>query len=197
MTKLRPGDDVFGWCGGAFAEYASASEDHFLPKPARLTFEQAAGSASPPRQLFSSFATTARSSQARRCSSTARRVASDVRGADREGLRGRGDRRVQHPEHGPRPLDRRGSRDRLRPRRLHAGRPALRLHPRQRGQPRARADQARADSRWAGAAERRGACDWSLDRLAWSRLRGARVVDVQSPAAAPSSSSRTPRTWRP
>ena len=42
VTTLRPGDDVFGWCAGAFAEYASASEDHFLPKPARLTFEQAA-----------------------------------------------------------------------------------------------------------------------------------------------------------
>ena len=42
MTKLSPGDEVFGWCAGAFAEYASASEDHFVPKPANLTFEQAA-----------------------------------------------------------------------------------------------------------------------------------------------------------
>ena len=39
---LRPGDEVFGWCAGAFAEYASASEDHFVAKPANLTFEQAA-----------------------------------------------------------------------------------------------------------------------------------------------------------
>jgi NADPH:quinone reductase-like Zn-dependent oxidoreductase len=39
---LRPGDDVLGWCTGAFAEYASASEDHFVLKPANLTFEQAA-----------------------------------------------------------------------------------------------------------------------------------------------------------
>jgi NADPH:quinone reductase-like Zn-dependent oxidoreductase len=39
---LRPGDEVFGWCTGAFAEYASASEDQFVPKPAALTFEQAA-----------------------------------------------------------------------------------------------------------------------------------------------------------
>jgi NADPH:quinone reductase-like Zn-dependent oxidoreductase len=38
---LRPGDEVFGWCTGAFAEYASASEDHFVQKPADLTFEQA------------------------------------------------------------------------------------------------------------------------------------------------------------
>jgi NADPH:quinone reductase-like Zn-dependent oxidoreductase len=39
---LRPGDEVFGWCTGAFAEYASASEDHFVLKPANLTFDQAA-----------------------------------------------------------------------------------------------------------------------------------------------------------
>ena len=39
---LRPGDEVFGWCAGAFAEYVAASEDHFVLKPADLTFEQAA-----------------------------------------------------------------------------------------------------------------------------------------------------------
>ena len=42
VTQLRPGDEVFGWCTGAFAEYACAAEDHLLPKPANLTFEQAA-----------------------------------------------------------------------------------------------------------------------------------------------------------
>jgi NADPH:quinone reductase-like Zn-dependent oxidoreductase len=42
VTGLRPGDEVFGWCVGAFAEYARASEDHFIKKPANLTFEQAA-----------------------------------------------------------------------------------------------------------------------------------------------------------
>ncbi len=42
VATLRPGDAVFGWCHGAFAEYACAPEDHFVPKPARLTFEQAA-----------------------------------------------------------------------------------------------------------------------------------------------------------
>ena len=39
---LRPGDDVFGWCAGAFAEYASAPEGQVIKKPANLTFEQAA-----------------------------------------------------------------------------------------------------------------------------------------------------------
>ena len=42
VQHLRAGDEVFGWCAGAFAEYASASEDQFIAKPANLTFEQAA-----------------------------------------------------------------------------------------------------------------------------------------------------------
>jgi NADPH:quinone reductase-like Zn-dependent oxidoreductase len=42
VKQLRPGDEVFGWCKGAFAEYACAGEDNFVPKPANLTFEQAA-----------------------------------------------------------------------------------------------------------------------------------------------------------
>jgi len=39
---LRPGDEVFGWADGAFAEFAAAPEDNFAKKPANLTFEQAA-----------------------------------------------------------------------------------------------------------------------------------------------------------
>ena len=45
VRRFQPGDEVFGWCGdlgGAFAEYASVSEDALAPKPANLTFEQAA-----------------------------------------------------------------------------------------------------------------------------------------------------------
>jgi NADPH:quinone reductase-like Zn-dependent oxidoreductase len=42
VRELRPGDDVFGWCTGAFAEYARAPEDQLVRKPASLTFEQAA-----------------------------------------------------------------------------------------------------------------------------------------------------------
>jgi NADPH:quinone reductase-like Zn-dependent oxidoreductase len=33
---------VFGWCKGAFAEYACAAEGDLLPKPANLTSEQSA-----------------------------------------------------------------------------------------------------------------------------------------------------------
>lgn len=42
VTGLRPGDEVFGWARGAFAEYAPAAADRLAPKPAGLTFEQAA-----------------------------------------------------------------------------------------------------------------------------------------------------------
>ena len=42
VKVLLPGDEVFGWCAGAFAEYAAAPEAQFIRKPANLTFEQAA-----------------------------------------------------------------------------------------------------------------------------------------------------------
>jgi len=42
VTRFRPGDEVFGWCVGAYAEYASVSEDALALKPANLTFVQAA-----------------------------------------------------------------------------------------------------------------------------------------------------------
>lgn len=41
VQGLRPGDEVFGWCTGAFAEYATAKAGHWVQKPANLTFEQA------------------------------------------------------------------------------------------------------------------------------------------------------------
>jgi NADPH:quinone reductase-like Zn-dependent oxidoreductase len=42
VRQFRPGDEVFGWCHGAFAEYVAVSEDALAPKPANLTLEQAA-----------------------------------------------------------------------------------------------------------------------------------------------------------
>ena len=42
VRTLRPGDEVFGWVAGAFAEFATATEDQLIAKPANLTFEQAA-----------------------------------------------------------------------------------------------------------------------------------------------------------
>ena len=42
VTRFQPGDAVFGWCDGAFAEYACAPQDQLATKPANLSFEQAA-----------------------------------------------------------------------------------------------------------------------------------------------------------
>ena len=42
VTRLRPGDAVFGLCRGAFADYGCAPESALAAKPAGLSFEQAA-----------------------------------------------------------------------------------------------------------------------------------------------------------
>jgi len=42
VTQFKPGDEVFGACRGAFAEYACASQSALARKPANVTFEQAA-----------------------------------------------------------------------------------------------------------------------------------------------------------
>ena len=45
VTRFRVNDEVFGIARGSFAEFAAASEDKLVLKPAGLTFEQAAASA--------------------------------------------------------------------------------------------------------------------------------------------------------
>jgi NADPH:quinone reductase-like Zn-dependent oxidoreductase len=42
VKQLQPGDEVFGSCKAAFAEYVCAGENDFVPKPAGVTLEQAA-----------------------------------------------------------------------------------------------------------------------------------------------------------
>jgi NADPH:quinone reductase-like Zn-dependent oxidoreductase len=42
VTRLRPGDEVFGTGKGAFAEYATATEDRLAPMPRNLSFAEAA-----------------------------------------------------------------------------------------------------------------------------------------------------------
>jgi NADPH:quinone reductase-like Zn-dependent oxidoreductase len=42
VTQFKPGDEVFGACRGAFAEYVCTSESAVVMKPKNLTFEQAA-----------------------------------------------------------------------------------------------------------------------------------------------------------
>jgi NADPH:quinone reductase-like Zn-dependent oxidoreductase len=41
VTQFKPGDEVFGACRGAFAEYACTSESSLVTKPSNVTFEQA------------------------------------------------------------------------------------------------------------------------------------------------------------
>ncbi|MBZ5552595.1 MAG: NAD(P)-dependent alcohol dehydrogenase [Acidobacteriia bacterium] len=42
VTRFKPGDEVFGVCPGACAEYACANEDKLALKPVHLSFEDAA-----------------------------------------------------------------------------------------------------------------------------------------------------------
>jgi len=42
VTAFKPGDEVYGFGHGAFAEYIAVPQDSLAPKPANLTFEQAA-----------------------------------------------------------------------------------------------------------------------------------------------------------
>lgn len=42
VTRFEPGDEVFGIGKGAYAQYARALESKLAPKPANLTFDQAA-----------------------------------------------------------------------------------------------------------------------------------------------------------
>jgi NADPH:quinone reductase-like Zn-dependent oxidoreductase len=42
VAGFTPGDAVFGICNGSFAEYACVGTDKLAPKPANLSFEQAA-----------------------------------------------------------------------------------------------------------------------------------------------------------
>lgn len=42
VSQFQPGDEVFGCASGAMAEYALAREIYLAPKPASVTFEQAA-----------------------------------------------------------------------------------------------------------------------------------------------------------
>jgi NADPH:quinone reductase-like Zn-dependent oxidoreductase len=42
VTQFKPGDEVFGVCRGAFAEYVCTTEDKLVLKPANISFEDAA-----------------------------------------------------------------------------------------------------------------------------------------------------------
>ena len=77
VTEFAPGDEVYGSCDGSFAEYARAAASKLAPKPANLSFEEAA---SCPDLCGRRVAGRARQGEGcrrgRRCSSSARREAS-------------------------------------------------------------------------------------------------------------------------
>jgi len=66
VTAFRPGDAVFGWGRGSFAEYVCAKEDALELKPANVSFEQAAAAPLAGWWRFRRFGITARSNAGRR-----------------------------------------------------------------------------------------------------------------------------------
>ncbi len=42
VTRFQPGDAVFGWSTGALAQYVAVGEDALAPKPAKVSFAEAA-----------------------------------------------------------------------------------------------------------------------------------------------------------
>ena len=97
VTTLAVGDEVFGIADGAFAEYASARPDKLVPRPANLAFEQAATVAV--SALTALQALRDRAHVAGRAEGAGHRRLGwrrDVRRADRQGVRRRGHRCMQH-----------------------------------------------------------------------------------------------------
>ena len=66
VTQFQAGDEVFGTCDGAFAEYALARADMLAPKPANLTSSRRQQCPPPPSLPSRLCAMRAGSSQAKR-----------------------------------------------------------------------------------------------------------------------------------
>ena len=90
VTRFQVGNEVFGTCEGAFAEYAATPENTLALKPANLTFQQAAAVPLLRLQHSRLFATQAASRQASRSCSLGRPEESDCsrfRSRNRSALR--------------------------------------------------------------------------------------------------------------
>ena len=104
VTRLRPGDEVYGTCeSGSFAEYATARQDRLAIKPANLSFEQAAVTPISGMTALQGLRDCAglRPGQRVMVIGAAGGVGQLCR-ADRQGARRYGHRRVQHREGRPR-----------------------------------------------------------------------------------------------
>ena len=124
VQGLRPGDEVFGWCTGAFAEYASPPRTSSCRSRPTSPSSRPPPSACPRPPRSSSCATTEGPARAEGADQRGVGRRRHVRRADRQGVRRRGDRRVQHEEPGAGPLDRRRPRHRLHPGGLHETAPS-------------------------------------------------------------------------
>ena len=196
VTRCKAGDEVFGAGSGTLAEYAAVPEDALVAKPANLSFEQAA--AVPVASLTALQGLRDGRHPAGAASPDQQGVGRrrHLRGAGRQGVRRRRDRRVQPQERGAGRLARRRPGHRLHPAGLHQDRPPLRPAAR------CRREQAVVGVP-AGArpgatlvlvgAPRAAGCSgrWiTSSRSAWPRCGRAR-------RCASSSRRRAPQTWRP
>src|SRR5271165_6949872 len=131
VTEFKPGDEVYGTCDGSFTEFALARAGLLAGKPANLSFEQAA---TVPVSGVTALQHVRDRAQVKPGQKVLIIGASGGVGTfavpDRQGLRCRGHRRLQHGQNGSRPGPRCRSRRRLHPRRLRRRRAALRRHPR-------------------------------------------------------------------
>jgi Alcohol dehydrogenase GroES-like domain len=121
-TQFKPGDEVFGLCRGAFAEYACTSESGLVLKPGNVTFEQAA---SVPAATFTALQGLRDKGKIQPGQQVLINGAAGGVGTFavqiRQVVRRRGDRRLQYQECGNGPVNRRrsGHRERGTRRSLH------------------------------------------------------------------------------
>ena len=100
---LQRGDEVFGTCRGAFAEYATADAALVVPKPAGLSFEQAAALPMAAVTALHAIRDVGHVQPGQRVLvNGAGGGVGDVRRADRGRARRRGHRSVQHANRGHR-----------------------------------------------------------------------------------------------
>jgi Zn-dependent alcohol dehydrogenase len=136
VTRFRPGDAVFGWADGSYAEYASVPEDHLAPMPASIGFEQAAAV---PISGFAALQAVRDEGEVQPGQKVlvigAAGGVGVVRGPAGQGVRRRGHRGGRHGPAGAGRLDRRRRRDRLHRPGRHRREAPLGRHPRHRRPP--------------------------------------------------------------
>ena len=193
VTEFQPGDEVFGTAAGSWAEYAPAREVRLVPKPANVSFEEAAAVPIAAITALQALRTRGRPARTEGADQRRFRRRRHLRRPDREGA-GRGrDRCVQHEERRPRPLARSRPRRRLQPGGLHAAQRAPRADDRHRREPAVQEVQARVDT-WGDG--RRGRGEVPVQRRHRAAVARARNASGRAWAGARRSSSSSPRSTR-